>query len=621
MLPSKWTACVCLLLLPVGGGFAQAVSGNIDGTVVDSSGGAVPDATITITDLERGTATHKQSNAQGNFSQTHLLAGSYRVKVESPGFAPFFANATVQVDATTRVDADLYPASDRTGVNVTTDTPLLTADRAEIALTFTGSEVKKLPLLDRNPTNLLLVVPGAQTNSWQFSISENPQQGLQANINGQFFTANGFLIDGTENESAVLGMAVVNPNLDSLQDFKVSTSNYDAEFGSASGALLQATTKSGTNRWHGSLFEFLRNSVANAADPFTLLNPPLRWNQFGGSVGGPIVKDKLFGFFDYQGTRRRTGGSLITTVHTQAERAGDLSGLLGGYICDGGTLSSGPCSHALMVTTTEGASVAARAGMVFNPNTGDTNGAGREAFTRNGRVNIIPVAPAIARLMNDLPLPNNGPGIFNNFISAGSQHFDSDQYDARVDYNPNPLTHLFSRYTIASFNIHSPAAFGDLAGGPSAFNFTGDSVDRNQSLALGIDHGFSSTLVTDARFGYFRYRIRIQPLAAETTPATDAGLPGLNLASPQTGGMPAFYINGNGGFAFGYGLGVNGCDCPLRQTENHFQFVNNWRKEWNNHSLKFGIDVRRAQEQRIPSDSHPSGELSFSDSATGSSTI
>jgi hypothetical protein len=147
MLPSKWTACVCLLLLPVGGGFAQAVSGNIDGTVVDSSGGAVPDATITITDLERGTATHKQSNAQGNFSQTHLLAGSYRVKVESPGFAPFFANATVQVDATTRVDASLYPASDRTGVNVTTDTPLLTADRAEIALTFTGSEVKKLPLL------------------------------------------------------------------------------------------------------------------------------------------------------------------------------------------------------------------------------------------------------------------------------------------------------------------------------------------------------------------------------------------------------------------------------------------------------------------------------------------
>jgi hypothetical protein len=158
------------------------------------------------------------------------------------------------------------------------------------------------------------------------------------------FLANGFLLDGTENESAILGIAVVNPNIDSLQEFKVSTSNYDAEFGSAAGALIQATTKSGTKQWHGSLFEFLRNNFTNAADPFTSLNPPIRWNQFGGSVGAPIVKDKLFGFFDYQGTRRRTGGSLITTVPTAAERSGDLTGLLGSYICNEGSVSAGPCA-------------------------------------------------------------------------------------------------------------------------------------------------------------------------------------------------------------------------------------------------------------------------------------
>src|SRR6185437_2839999 len=176
------------------------------------------------------------------------------------GFAAFLANAAVQVDATTRVDVTMSPAGKQTVVTVTTDIPLLISDRAEIATTLTGRELQRLPVLDRNVTNLVSVIPGAQLNIWQHGISENPQQGVNVNVNGQFFTSNGFLLDGTENHSAILGIAVINPNLDSLQDFKISTSNYDAEFGSAAGALLQATTKSGTNQVHGSLFEFLRNA-------------------------------------------------------------------------------------------------------------------------------------------------------------------------------------------------------------------------------------------------------------------------------------------------------------------------------------------------------------------------
>jgi hypothetical protein len=239
----------------------------------------------------------------------------------------------------------LAPANVQTSVEVTDATPLLTTDRAEIATTFTGGQVQELPVLDRNVTNLLLVVPGALLNqSFQIATSENPQGGIQVDVNGQFFSANGFLLDGTENQSAILSIAVVNPDVDSLQEFKVSTSNYDAEFGSVSGALIQATTKSGTNHWHGSLFEYLRNNITNATNPFTQLNPPLRWNQFGGSVGAPILKDKLFGFFDYQGTRRRTGGSILTTVPTAAERSGDLSALLGSYICHDGSVSSTPCA-------------------------------------------------------------------------------------------------------------------------------------------------------------------------------------------------------------------------------------------------------------------------------------
>jgi hypothetical protein len=616
-----FSIAVAILLVALAA-WGQATYGNISGTVQDESGAALANATITITDVDRGTVYHATANSDGNFSQTHLLAGRYQVKIDSPGFGSYTANATVEVNATTSIGAKLTPSNVQTTVQVTDATPLLTTDRAEVATTLTGSQVQRLPVLDRNVTNLLTVVPGTQLNTWQHSAAENPQQGIQANVNGQFFTSNGFILDGTENESAVLGIAVINPNIDSLQEFKVSTSNYDAELGAASGALIQATTKSGTNQWHGSLFEYLRNDLTNATDPFTGINPKIRWNQFGGSVGFPIIKDKLFGFFDYQGTRRRNGGSVLTTVPTAAERSGDLSALLGNYICADGTVSGSPCANPYMVTTTEGNSVPAQAGMVFNPNTGDPlTGAGRQVYSQNGRVNVIPVAAPMQKLLSFVPLPNNGTDIFNNYISNGVQHFDTDQYDGRVDYNLTASTHLFTRYTIADFNNYSPAAYGDLGGGPSAFSFSGDSIDRNQSLAIGIDHTFSPTLITDARFGFYRYRIRVQPNDAGTTPAADAGLPGLNTGSPSTTGLPAFYINGDGGFNFGYGLNVNQCNCPLKETENQFQWVNNWTKIAGNHTIKFGVDVRRAQQQRIPSDQHRSGEINFTDSVTGNPAV
>jgi hypothetical protein len=616
------SSLVLLATVVAGAAFAQAVSGNIAGTVQDATGSVVPGAKITITDLDRGSVYNLESSGDGNYSQTHLLAGHYQVQVQGPGFGVFKANATVEVDATTRLDVTLRPANVQTSVVVTDATPLLTTDRAEISTTLTGGQVEQLPVLDRNVTNLLLEVPGTQLNTWQHSAAENPQQGIQANVNGQFFTANGFILDGTENESAILGIAVINPNIDSLQEFKVSTSNYEAEFGAASGALIEGTTRSGTNQWHGSLFEFLRNNVTNATNPFTQLNPPIRWNQFGGSVGFPILHDKLFGFFDYQGTRRRTGGSLLTTVPTAAERNGDLTSSLGDYICADGTVSPSPCANPALVKTTEGATVPAQAGMVFDPYTGNpATGSGREVYSQNGQVNIIPVAAPMQKLLSLIPLPNAGSGIVNNFVSDGVQRFDTDQYDGRVDYNWTTKTHIFGRYTLADFNNYSPAAYGDAGGGPTAFSFSGDSIDRNQSLALGLDHTFSPTLVTDARLGFYRYRIRVQPNDAGSTPAQDAGLPGLNTGSPSTTGLPAFYINGNGGFNFGYGLNVNQCNCPLKETENQFQWVDNWTKISGDHTFKFGVDVRRSQQQRIPSDLHRSGEITFTDAVTGNPDI
>jgi len=618
-----------LLLLAVFGlaaarsAFGQAVSGSIFGSVTDPTGAAVPGVTVTIHDLDRGVDYQVKANFDANYIQTHLLAGHYQVTIAAPGFETFVADAVVEVDSATRVDAQLVIGKTSSLVTVTSETPTLKTDRAELSETLSTSELASLPVLDRNMTSLLLVMPGAYADSFSVSNAENPQGGLQIDVNGQNFTANGFLLDGTSNQNPLLSIAIINPNMDSLQEFKVTTSNYDAEFGAVAGALLQATTKSGTNQVHGSAFEYLQNNVLNSANPFTGLNPPVRWNQFGGSLGGPLKKNKLFLFGDYQGTRQRNGGSLITTVPTAAERGGNLQGLLGSYICADGTVSSSPCGNPVMVPTTEGGSVPAQGGLVFDPNTGNPDGSGRAAITTGGQVNVIPVAPPITNIMSYLPFPNTGsPGqIYNNYIASGVEVYDTDQPDVRLDYNLSDKASFFGRYSLADFTIKAPAAFGAEAGGPAFFNFAGQSLDRNQSLALGFTYTVSPTLVGEFRFGTFRYRIRVEPFGVNTFPATEAGLPGLNQGTQETSGMPAFYINGNGGFDFGYALGVNACNCPLKETENQFDWITNWTKEHGNHTIKWGGEVPRDQQQRIPSDDHRSGEISFSDAVTGNSTV
>ena len=604
---------------------SQAVYGNIIGTVEDPSGASVPIASVTVTDADRGTTYRATTNSSGNYEQTHLLAGHYNISVSASGFNTFEATAEVQIDAATRVDVRLGLQGTSSAITVTAETPLLKVDRADVSTTLSAAELGSLPVLNRNLTGLLLITPGTQLNDWQHASSENPQSGYQIDVNGQQFTSNGFLLDGTENNSSILGIAVVNPNIDSLQEFKVTTSNYDAEFGSVSGALLQATTRSGTNGYHGSLFEYLRNDFFNASDRFSGHTLPLRWNEFGGSLGGPIRKDRLFFFADYQGTRRRRAASVITSVPTAAERSGDLSGLLGDFICADGSTSATGCAAPAVVTTTEGTLAAARAGMVFDPTTGNPDGSGRSAISSGGQVNVLPAVPtAVTNILNLLPLPNTNVGsIANNYVATGSEKFDSAQVDGRIDYNFSEKTHVFGRYTLADFNKAAPGAFGNEAGGPAlnGINFAGKSLGRNQSLSLGATYTFSPKLIADFRFGFYRYRVRVQPNGVGTTPAKDAGFPGLNVGSAETSGMPAFYINGNGGFNFGYALGVNQCNCPLKETENHFQWVSNWTKTTGNHTTSWGADIRRAQQQRIPSDSHRSGEITFSAGVTGNSTL
>ena len=206
---------------------------------------------------------------------------------------------------------------------------LLKTDRADVATTFDQKQITDLPILDRNFTKFILLTPGTQQLQWQHAASENPQGSTQIMVNGQHFSGTGYQLDGTENRDPILGIIVINPNFEAIGETKITSQNYDAEFGQAIAGVVSVQTKSGTNEIHGSIFEFRQNDVLQARNPFTQFQddpltgkaiPDTLKNQFGGSFGGPIIKDKFFYFGDYQGTRSKTGGSRLLTVPTNAAR-------------------------------------------------------------------------------------------------------------------------------------------------------------------------------------------------------------------------------------------------------------------------------------------------------------
>lgn len=611
---------VALCSLLVVSASAQAVYGSIIGTFTDPQGAAVPNAKVTVTSASKGTIVETTTNADGNYSVGHLIADLYNVRAEAAGFKSFEAKAVpVAVDAAARVDGQFQIGGAQETVEVTSEAPQLKTDRADVATTFSTKEVLDLPIYNRNFTTFQLLSPGAQRLNWGHAASENPQGSQQILTNGQAFSGTGFELDGTDNQDPILGIIVINPNLDSINEVKITSQDYDAEFGKAIGAVVTSQTKSGTNELHGSVFDYQRSNSNFAKNPFTqadvegggkTLVPSGNWNQFGGALGGPIIKNKFFFFGDYQGTRSHIGGSASERIPTAAERAGDLSAL-GVNIFD-------PC-------TTSGG--------VFVP-TCDVPLANRQQFSDGGVLNKIPAArlsPQSQALLALFPVGGvPSPDITSdNFAASGNNTLDSDGFDIRPDYYVSERLHIFGRYSLQKFTRSGPGLFGDVLGGvplpgdPSVGNYAGISSTKNQSLASGFDFTFGPTLQTDFRFGYMRYHVGTTPGGAGTTPATDAGIPNLNLGDNYTTGMPAFVVhqrNGASDFDFGYSLGVNQCNCPLLESEHQYQYVNNWTKIKGNHSIKFGADIRYAYNLRVPSDSHRAGELTFDTSSTAGAT-
>jgi hypothetical protein len=625
-------AVLCLVLgLKTPTSTGQAVFGSIIGTVTDPQGGAVVGAKVTVTSTTKSTTYEATTNDSGNYSVTHLIPDSYKVRIEAAGFKAFdVPSVSVSADTSANVDAAMQVGDVTQSVEVTGEIPQLQTDRADVDVQFSQKYVQDLPVLNRNFTSFELLSPGTQKlPGFNHAATENPQGGGQINVNGQHFSGTNFELDGTDNQDPILGIIVVNPNLDAIAEAKIALQDYDAESGKSTSGIIRVQTKSGSNEFHGSGFYYYRNSDQQARDPFT--NKPgvplaaATWKQFGGSVGGPILKNKLFFFGDYQGTKQQQGITNLYTVPTpevvstcnpatNATSATpgfcDLSEYLNAYGPPVGGIPSG---------------------QVYNPTTGNPlTGSGRTAFANN-MIPIGMIGQNVGNVLALFPTPT-ASGVNNNFVGSGSGPFDQKSFDTRIDYSAPHDYQVFGRFSLDYFSLSGKGGLGALGSdgfGPGGLN--GSSNVHNYSVAVGFTKAIGAKWLTDFRFGYFKYNPQTAYSDGTKTPMDTFGFPGLNsgpgiAGPPATGGLSGFLFqnngnnggvngalgNNNGGaFAFGDGLDAARCNCPLTESEQQFQFVNNWTRTQGNHTIKFGADIRYAMNLRVPSDQSRAGLLFF----------
>ena len=596
---------------------AQAVYGSVLGTVTDQQGAAVAGAKVTVTSVTKGTVEEATTNADGNYTVSHLIPDVYNVRVEATGFKAYEVKAIqVSADTGSKVDARLDVGEVTQSIEVTGEIPQLKTDRADVSITFNEKYATQLPVLNRNFTSFELLAPGTQKLvGWSHAATENPQGGQQIFVNGQHFSGTAFELDGTDNQDPILGIIVVNPNLDAIQESKIALQNYDAEFGKAVAGVVTVQTKSGSNDFHGSAFYDWRGDGQSARNPFT--NPPdvalpnASFKQFGGAVGGPIFKNKLFFFGDYQGTRQTNGISNQLTIPTA----------LAQQTCNPATNAASPSPGFCNLSDYLG--TANSGGQVFDPLTGNpADGSGRTPFAGN-LIPINRISPQAAAILAEFPAPT-AAGITNNYVASGSGPYNQNSFDTRIDYNaPRGFT-VFGRFSLNYFSLSGEGSLGILGGdgfGPGGLN--GTSTVHNYSLATGFNKAIGTKWLTDVRFGWFRYNPVTAYSDAGTNPMSDLfNVPGLNLGTADTTGLASFFFNGNGmnqgsnNGHFGDGLNVGRCNCPLIEKEDQFQVVNNWTRIQGNHQIKFGADIRYAKNLRVPSDANRTGILNFNSGGT-----
>ncbi|HTW46319.1 MAG TPA: TonB-dependent receptor [Acidobacteriaceae bacterium] len=568
---------------------AQAVFGSIVGTVTDPTGAVIPNATVTVTDTNKGISQTATTNGSGNFTVSRLIPDTYSIKASAQGFeAAQSPDVTLVADQTQQVDLQLKPGSAAQTVTVTATPPPLETSRAEVAQTLDSQQLSTIPNLNQNASQFELLSPGVQRSSFNIAPTQNPQGTQAVEANGSNYGTLGWELDGTDNREPVLGIIVVNPTIDSLSQMQVVTEDYPAEFGGAVGGFVIADTKSGGNNFHGDAFEYRRSGEFMARDPFTqspgIPFPGQLYNQFGGSLGGPIRKDRAFFFLDYQGVRQRVGTSITQNVPTTLVRSTCLSG-------------SGPCNLSQYATS------------IYDPGNGTTYPA--------SAVPASVLTPQGIALISALPAPNSGASgaTANNYVASGNGNDDGDQADVRFDVQATQDIHAFGRYDYSLYRLFGAAVFGAAGGaGFGVGNTTGNDLAQNQSAAAGFDWAISPHLLTDFRFGFLDYHVDENMLGYGTNPAAAIGLPNLNQGTLDTSGSPTYNVEDGSISSFG----TQGCNCPLLQSEQVYQAADNWTVIHGNHSIRLGADLRYAFNLRNASDYTRSGELGFGNGSTGS---
>ena len=634
---SQWRTFfrVCVLLpsllgLCLSGGsrlYAQAVNGTIVGTVTDPTGATVANAQVTIV-LNGQNAVHTSvTNESGNFTEPDLPPGAYTVTIAAPGFKKETReNITLDTNATARVDVTLATGSATETVTVTTAPPQLQTDRADISTTIEARQIADLPLSSGNSfQSLLNTVPGMAPVVFNNSQFFNSNNDLSTNANGQSSYVNLYQIEGIDDDERTGIHIILVPPAAAIANVDITTNNFEAEFGRAVGTVVNVTLKSGTNQFHGSIFGSMENNGVNARNFFQKgPNGRLVYNYDGGSIGGPILKNRLFIFGDF----------LRVSDHEEANN-----------------LATIPFYN----VTANVLNLSEYKGQVYDPNTGNTAaclgttanaacGAGRTPFAGN----LIPLSnPGISQsaltVLKDIDAIARNPAInlastaylagavSNNLSENLGFHKDFTSYDIKSDYPISQKSHLSFRFSHQNVNTFQAPTFGAFLGGPAGGGFEATGVAAAYSTGVNYDHVFSPTLFTEARVGVAHYRNSATQTDYGANDAKTLGIPGNGPNGTDntitSSGQVALNLGNFTAPTVGYSVSL-----PWLRAESNIDFANNWTKLLGNHTLKAGADIRRVRDDLLQGNINaaagsftyaenqtyvPTGGTQFNGSATG----
>ncbi len=603
-------AALCVLLFSSSSALGQAVNATLLGTVTDASGAVVAGARVTTTEMKTGVVRSITTNDSGNYEFADLPPGQYAVAVEKQGFKKAVRSGVdVVVNTDTRVNLTLEPGTINESVVVTAETPILQTDRADVGDKIDNRQVVDLPLgNNRNFQNLLNLVPGATRAHRVHSEFFNAQDSLSTEVNGQARLFNNLQIEGVDDNERTGLLQIYIPPAEAIQTVDVSTSNYTAEFGRAGGAVTNVILKSGTNAFHGAAYEFNRIS-ALAAKPFfqTLAKAPSTYNYYGGNVGGPIIRNKLFFFGDILRIDDSRGKFDILTVPRDDFRGGSLNAG-GSTIYD--PYQTSDAAHACLMKDASGQPIpAAPANRAPFPNNVIPNFA---CPTDPTSIRLSPLALKILALVPHTNVAN--PGLSNNYQQNTRFLKNTTAFDTKFDFNRKDNDRFAFRFSRAVQNLNDQPIFG-LAGGPKGGGFQGTGTQHVQSGALNHTHVFSPSLIAETRVGVSHYR-NVARNSDYGSKASDAlGITGVNLDAFTSGLTSIDMLQSQSGFSspmIGYSASL-----PWDRGETNINAVTNWTKIHRNHAFKWGVDVRRLRDDLVQAQTFgPRGVFRFGTSTT-----